>query len=177
MTHNQGLSPTEVEALYTETFPPHYSITPVQVTDTIEQKFDNLVPYITEVMHRRKRGIYPKILKFTTDHVRVWKYLRENEVQEMTQPLPEGKGEVITGIVFDLSYAARDLAMPQKTLNTLIEDLEKAGWIGCFPMGSALGLYLVTMFPPDHIVAMCNITYAPPTPLTMDVLTNTHLLH
>ncbi|EOW6742390.1 MULTISPECIES: hypothetical protein [Enterobacteriaceae] len=177
MTDNQGLSPTEVEALFTETFTTHPSTTPTQVTNTIEQRFDSFVPHITEVMHRQKRSIHPKILKFTTDHVRVWKYLRENEVQEMTQPLPDSKGEVKTGIVFDLSCAARDLAMPQKTLSTLIEGLEKAGWIGCFPMGSSLGLYLITMYPPDHILAMCTITHAAPTTLTMDILTNTHLLH
>lgn len=108
MTDNRGLSPTEVEALFTETFTTHSNTIPTQVTNTIEQTFDSFVPHITEVMHRQKRSIHPKILKFTTDHVRVWKYLRENEVQEMTQPLPDGKGEIITGIVFDLSCAARD---------------------------------------------------------------------
>ncbi|WP_285201376.1 hypothetical protein [Klebsiella pneumoniae] len=96
MTDNQGLSPTEVEALFTETFTTHSNTIPTQVTNTIEQTFDSFVPHITEVMHRQKRSIHPKILKFTTDHVRVWKYLRENEVQEMTQPLPDGKGEIIT---------------------------------------------------------------------------------
>ena len=40
MTDNQGLSPTEVEALFTETFTTHSNTPPTQVTNTIEQMFD-----------------------------------------------------------------------------------------------------------------------------------------
>lgn len=60
MTDNRGLSPTEVEALFTETFTTHSSPIPTQVTNTIEQRFDSLVPYFTEVTHPQKTQQTPQ---------------------------------------------------------------------------------------------------------------------
>lgn len=177
MTDNQGLSPTEVEALYTETFTTHSSSTPLQVTDTIEQKFDSFVPYITEVMHHQKRSQYPKVLKMTTDHKRVWKYLRDRE-EEIDTKLPDGSVETTKGLIFDLGCAARALGMDLQPLNAIIDSLDKAGWLECIKLGATtLGKFRLTLHEVDHIVAMCTITYALPTTLTMDVLRDTRMLH
>ncbi|HHQ6562039.1 TPA: hypothetical protein ACSTHV_001476 [Citrobacter freundii] len=115
MTDNQGLSPTEVEALFAETFTTHSSTTPTQVTNTIEQMFDSLVPYFTEVTHPQKRSRHPKVLTFTTDHKQMWAYLRSQQ------------SEIAGCVMFDLSCAARDLGMTQKRVITVIGDLENAG--------------------------------------------------
>ena len=167
MTDNQGLSPTEVEALYTETFTTHPSTPPKQVTNNIEQMFDRLVPYFTEVTHPQKRSKHPKVLTVTTDHKQMWAYLRSQQSE-------------ITGcVMFDLSCAARDLGMTQKRVITVIGDLENAGWIICRDIGNpGTGTYQITIQDIETIVSLCSsITYAQPTTLTMDALRGARLLH
>ncbi|EMB4338370.1 hypothetical protein I5462_04290 [Citrobacter freundii] len=167
MTVNQGLSPTEVEALFTETFTTHSSTTPAQVTNTIEQMFDSLVPYFTEVTHPQKRTRHPKVLTFTTDHKQMWAYLRSQQ------------SEIAGCVMFDLSCAARDLGMTQKRVITVIGDLENAGWIICRDIGNpGTGTYQITIQDIETIVSLCSsITYAQPTTLTMDALRGARLLH
>ena len=167
MTDNQGLSPTEVEALFTETFTTHSSTTPTQVTNTIEQMFDRLVPYFTEVTHPQKRSRHPKVLTFTTDHKQMWAYLRSQQ------------SEIAGCVMFDLSCAARDLGMTQKRVITVIGDLENAGWIICRDIGNpGTGTYQITIQDIETIVSLCSsITYAQPTTLTMDALRGARLLH
>lgn len=167
MTVNQGLSPTEVEALFTETFTTHSSTTPTQVTNTIEQMFDSLVPYFTEVTHPQKRTRHPKVLTFTTDHKQMWAYLRSQQ------------SEIAGCVMFDLSCAARDLGMTQKRVITVIGDLENAGWIICRDIGNpGTGTYQITIQDIETIVSLCSsITYAQPTTLTMDALRGARLLH
>ena len=167
MTVNQGLSPTEVEALFTETFTTHSNTTPTQVTNTIEQMFDSLVPYFTEVTHPQKRSRHPKVLTFTTDHKQMWAYLRSQQ------------SEIAGCVMFDLSCAARDLGMTQKRVITVIGDLENAGWIICRDIGNpGTGTYQITIQDIETIVSLCSsITYAQPTTLTMDALRGARLLH
>ena len=167
MTDNQGLSPTEVEALFTETFTTHSSTTPTQVTNTIEQMFDILVPYFTEVTHPQKRSRHPKVLTFTTDHKQMWAYLRSQQ------------SEIAGCVMFDLSCAARDLGMTQKRVITVIGDLENAGWIICRDIGNpGTGTYQIIIQDIETIVSLCSsITYAQPTTLTMDALRGARLLH
>ena len=167
MTVNQGLSPTEVEALFTETFTTHSSTTPAQVTNTIEQMFDSLVPYFTEVTHPQQRTRHPKVLTFTTDHKQMWAYLRSQQ------------SEIAGCVMFDLSCAARDLGMTQKRVITVIGDLENAGWIICRDIGNpGTGTYQITIQDIETIVSLCSsITYAQPTTLTMDALRGARLLH
>ena len=167
MTVNQGLCPTEVEALFTETFTTHSSTTPAQVTNTIEQMFDSLVPYFTEVTHPQKRTRHPKVLTFTTDHKQMWAYLRSQQ------------SEIAGCVMFDLSCAARDLGMTQKRVITVIGDLENAGWIICRDIGNpGTGTYQITIQDIETIVSLCSsITYAQPTTLTMDALRGARLLH
>ncbi|EPL4519098.1 hypothetical protein ACTM45_12295 [Citrobacter freundii] len=167
MTDNLGLSPTEVEALFTETFTTHSSTTPAQVTNTIEQMFDSLVPYFTEVTHPQKRTRHPKVLTFTTDHKQMWAYLRSQQ------------SEIAGCVMFDLSCAARDLGMTQKRVITVIGDLENAGWIICRDIGNpGTGTYQITIQDIETIVSLCSsITYAQPTTLTMDALRGARLLH
>jgi len=167
MTDNQGLSPTEVEALYTETFTTHPSTPPKQVTNNIEQMFDRLVPYFTEVTHPQKRSRHPKVLTFTTDHKQMWAYLRSQQ------------SEIAGCVMFDLSCAARDLGMTQKRVITVIGDLENAGWIICRDIGNpGTGTYQITIQDIETIVSLCSsITYAQPTTLTMDALRGARLLH
>ncbi|HBX2031917.1 hypothetical protein SQ56_22225 [Klebsiella variicola] len=160
MYEHQGLSPTEVEALYTEAFTTHSS-------PTIEQMFDSLVPYFTEVAHPQKRSKHPKVLTITTDHKRVWAYLREFE------------DDTAGCVMFDLSCAARNLGMTQKRLMTVISDLDNAGWILCRDIGSpGAGTYQITIQDIETIISVCStITYAAPRTLTMDVLRGSHLVH
>ncbi len=167
MTDNQGLSPTEVEALYTETFTTHSSTTPVQITDTVDQKFDSLVPYFTEVTHPQKRSKHPNVLTLTTDHKLMWAYLRSQQ------------DEITRCVMFDLSCAARDLCMSQKTVMSVIDQIEKAGWIICRGIGNpGAGTYQITIQDIETIVSVCStITYAQPIILTMDALNGTRLLH
>lgn len=167
MSDSQGLSPNEVEVLYAETFTAHSSIIPVQVTDTIEQVFDSLVPYFTEVTHPQKRSKHPKVLTVTTDHKQMWKYLRSRQ------------DEITRCVIFDLSCAARDLGMSQKTVMSVIDQIEKAGWITCRDIGNpGTGTYQITIQDIETIVSVCSsITYAKPTTLTMDALRGTRLLH
>ena len=167
MTDNQGLSPTEVEALYTETFTTHPSTPPKQVTNNIEQMFDRLVPYFTEVTHPQKRSKHPKVLTVTTDHKQMWAYLRSQQ------------SEIAGCVMFDLSCAARDLGMTQKRVITVIGDLENAGWIICRDIGNpGTGTYQITIQDIETIVSLCSsITYAQPTTLTMDALRGARLLH
>ncbi|MEA4686413.1 hypothetical protein VBQ50_22930 [Klebsiella pneumoniae] len=165
MPDNQGLSPTEVEALFTETFTTHSNTTPAQVT--IEQMFDSLVPYFTEVTHPQKRGKHPRVLTITTDHKRVWAYLRECE------------DDTAGCVMFDLSCAARNLGMTQKKVMTVISDLDNAGWILCRDIGSpGAGTYQITIQDIETIVSVCSsITYALPSTLTMDVLRGSRWVH
>jgi hypothetical protein len=81
--------------------------------------------------------------------------------------------------MFDLSCAARDLGMSQKTVMSVIDQIEKAGWIICRSIGTpGAGTYQVTIQDIETIVSVCSsISYAQPTTLTMDALRGTHLLH
>lgn len=148
---------------------PHLSTTrtPHTIELTTEQMFDSLVPYFTEVTHPQKRGKHPKVLTFTTDHKRVWAYLRECE------------DDTAGCVMFDLSCTARDLGMTQKRVMTVIGDLDNAGWILCRDIGSpGAGTYQITIQDIETIVSLCStITYAQPTILTMDVLRGSRLVH
>lgn len=166
MTDNRGLSPTEVEALFTETFTTHSSTTPTQVTNTIEQMFDSLVPYFTEVTHPQKRSRHPKVLTFTTDHKQMWAYLRSQQ------------SEIAGCVMFDLSCAARDLGMTQNS--------DYRHWrSGKCGLDNLSGHWQPRHWNlSDHhrdietIVSLCSsITYAQPTTLTMDALRGARLLH
>lgn len=134
---------------------------------SIEQKFDSLVPYITEVTHPQKRSKHPKVLTFTTDHKQMWVYLRSQQ------------DEITSSVMFDLICAARNLSMTQKRAITVIGDLENAGWIICRDIGNpGAGTYQVTVQDIETIVTVCcKITHAPPTVLSMEMLTSSRQIH